>query len=350
MGTWKYIAAICLLAGCAHTKPDVLSEKRIETEASARDCATALSQAKAAAADNVSGIFVHGQRSLVDDRDYSERLDEYTSGVVKHYKVLENEGNSPCRVRIVAWVEPGKDRVQPLRGSTSVEMDDVNQRASQIRHNSRFLAQHLRDTKGFALEIGGVSTGESEVNRTTVTLDVTAITPPQRWLNDLEAYLRIHGEPVIYEKDSRGKALGRLLTLTRQGTEPPPFPSKFEICFMHQDGEEIRCYTGETNRKIIRVLRNPVIDIEVQTGRQRQHLDAQSPVQLTLYAHKELGVRYLAAGYVPRSDFPMITAMPLPTRFGFDYPASEFPFDTKVRAKLRFSGLTSEFPLGDKTP
>lgn len=341
----KYIAAICLVAGCAHSKPDTPSEKRIETEASARDCATALSQAKAAAADNVAGTFVQGQRSLVDDRDYSERLDEYTSGVVKRYKVLEKAGTNPCRVRIVAWVEPGKDRVQPPPGSTSVEMDDINQRASQIRHNSRFLTQHLRDTKDFSLQIGGVSTGEPEVNRTMVTLDVTAITPPQRWLNDLEAYLRIHGEPVIYEKDSRGKAMGRLLSLTRQGTEPPPFPSKFEICFMHQDGEEIRCYTGETNRKIIRVLRSPVIDIEVQTGRQRQGLDARPPARLTLYAHKELGVRYLAAGYAPRSDFPMVTAMPLPTRFAFDYPASQFPSDATVRAKLWFSGLTSEFPL-----
>ena len=131
-----------LLSACAltPTQQDV-DLKRVVAEAKAKDCDSALSQAKINAADNAAGTFVHGQRTLLEDRFYSENLNEYTSGVVRRYNVMEKSGGSPCRIRIEAWVEPGRAKVDLPGSPDRVGVNDINHRAKQIRNNQAFLAQ-----------------------------------------------------------------------------------------------------------------------------------------------------------------------------------------------------------------
>lgn len=346
-GCWPLVVGV-LLCGCALIPP---SQKTgaisVTTEATAANCDVALRQAKALAADNVAGTFVHGQRTLNEDRDYSEKLNEYTSGVVQRYTVLEKIGDQPCRVKIEAWVEPGKGHVHLNQGSNAVEAGDMNERASQIPNNRQFLAQHFRDTKDFAIQLGQLEVLEVDQTCVSASLQVDAILPPQRWLNDLESYLRVHGDPVVYERDSRSKALDRLFSLKRPGKKSPPAPWDFEICFIHEKGEQIRCYTGETNRKIIRVLRSPAIDIKLATRQGRKDVAQQAPLSMTFYTHKSLGTRYIAPDFEARSDFPMIAAAPLPIKLGMTHPGKQFPADAKLTAHLRFRDV-NQFPLNER--
>ena len=339
------------LSACVMTPKEQDADlKRVVAEAKAKDCDSALSQAKINAADNAAGTFVHGQRTLLEDRYYSENLNEYTSGVVRRYNVMEKSGGAPCRIKIEAWVEPGRAKVDLPGAPDSVGVSDINQRAKQIRDNQSFLAKHFRNTQGFKIRFGQQETFNEQPNSIGIALDVVAVQPPRGWLEDLEAFISIHATPVVYEPVSRARALSRLLTFTREGESSSPGPWAFEICFEHRVHDQIRCYTGEHNRKIIRVLRSPILDISLQTSSGEQQVVTQNPTKFTYYAHKPMKVRYRAAGYEPRSDFPMVTFAPLPARVGFDYPARQLPASASIRGKLRFSDVNNRYPLEGMAP
>lgn len=319
------------------------------TEGSAPDCETALKQAKVLAADTVAGTFVHGQRTLSQDRDYSESLNEYTSGVVVRHTLLEKSGTRPCKVKIEAWVTPGRGKVELNQAPNRVGVEDINHRARQLQNNQQFLARHLRDTKDFDVRFSQQETLDTEPGRISVSLLVTEVRPPQRWLTDLEAFLSIHGQPVIYQQDSRINALSRIFKLERSGTKPSPAPWDFEICFPDQSQKEVRCYTGEINRKIIRVLRSSAIDLELKWPGVHGNAVTYGPFGFTFYAFKPFGMRYVAPGYEPRTDFPVIEAAVMPLRIGFDYAGRQLPKDATLTGRARFSDI-NQFPLNERQP
>ena len=335
---------ITTLLGCT-TQPSnpILGVEPVMVEATATTCALAEKNAKIKAVDYASGTFVHGQRTLVSDQDYSEQMNEYSSGVIQKYNVLEMHGRNPCTVKIQAWIVPGNKALHVQQQPGPIAVDEINMRARQIQNNQQFLAQHLRDTNAFNVKLGQTEVSDAGPGWVSVSMLMTDLQPTQRWLDDLEAYLSIHGAATIYSQDSRAKALSRLLTLERQGTKQPPAAWDFEICFEHLKQEEIRCYTGEINRKIIRVLQSPIIELEISTGKKSQ-TETQGTFGLSLYTHKPVGLRYTAQGYAPRSDFPLITAYPLPQRVGFNYQGRQLPEAAEIKAYLRF-GNVSQFPI-----
>ena len=350
MNRWPLFAG-CLLSACALQPGQPLSPPMpVIAEAQARNCDEALRQAKTNAADNVAGTFVHGQRSLINDKQYSENINEYTSGVVRRFNVIEKSGSSPCRVKIEAWVEPGNVKVELTGAPQSIGVEEINRRALQLKNNQNFLVKHFRNTQGFKIRFGQQETFNEQPNSIGIALDVVAVQPPRGWLEDLEAFISIHATPVVYEPVSRARALSRLLTFTREGESSSPGPWAFEICFEHRVHDQIRCYTGEHNRKIIRVLRSPILDISLQTSSGEQQVVTQNPTKFTYYAHKPMKVRYRAAGYEPRSDFPMVTFAPLPARVGFDYPSRQLPASASILGKLRFSDVNNQYPLEGMTP
>lgn len=333
-----------VLFGCS-TQPSNQSSasEPVTVEATATSCPLAEKNAKIKAVDYAAGTFVHGQRTLIADQDYSEQMNEYTSGVIQKYSVLEKVGRNPCTVKIQAWIVPGNKALHVQQQPGPIAVDEINMRARQIQNNQQFLAQHLRDTNAFTVKLGQSEVSDAGPGWVSVSMLMTDLQPTQRWLDDLEAYLSIHGAAMIYSQDSRAKALSRLLTLERQGTKQPPAAWDFEICFEHLKQEEIRCYTGEINRKIIRVLQSPIIELEISTGKKSQ-TETQGTFGLSLYTHKPVGLRYTAQGYAPRSDFPLITAYPLPQRVGFNYQGRQLPEAAEIKAYLRF-GNVSQFPI-----
>lgn len=335
---------VCLLGACAiMPKGQQEALKRVVAEAKAKDCDSALVQAKINAADNAAGTFVHGQRTLLEDRHYSESLNEYTSGVVRQYKVLEKSGGSPCKIRIEAWVEPGRAKVDLPDSPDSVGVSDINHRAKQIRNNQEFLAKHFRNTQGFRVRFGNQETLESQTNSIRVAMDVVAVQPPRGWIDDLESFISIHANPVVYEPITRANSLSRLFTFTREGEKGKPAPWDFEICFKDKENNQIRCYTGEQNRKIIRVLRSALLEVVVKTPNGAK-FNGNWPQQVSYYTFVEMGTRYRAAGYEPRSDFPLLVLSPSPARFGFDYPAKQLPQGSSISGVFRFSDV-GQFPM-----
>lgn len=335
-----------LLSACAMTPKQQDSDlKRVVAEAKAKDCDSALSQAKINAADNAVGTFVHGQRTLLEDRYYSESLNEYTSGVVRRYNVMEKSGGSPCRIRIEAWVEPGRAKVDLPGSPDRVGVKDINQRAKQIRNNQAFLRNHFQNTQGFRVRFGNQETLESQSNSLRVAMDVVAVQPPRGWIDDLESFISIHATPVVYEPITRANSLSRLFTFTREGEKGKPAPWDFEICFKDKENNQIRCYTGEQNRKIIRVLRSALLEVVVQTPNGAK-FNGNWPQQVSYYTFVEMGTRYRAAGYEPRSDFPLLVLSPSPARFGFDYPAKQLPQGATISGDFRFSDV-GQFPMAD---
>lgn len=342
---------VLLLSACAIQPGETGgTPKTVIAEAKAKNCDEALRQAKVNAADNVAGTFVHGQRTLVNDRQYSENMNEYTSGVVRRFNVLEKSGVSPCRVKIEAWVEPGNTNVELAGTPPSIGVEEINRRALQLKNNQNFLAKHFRNTQGFNVRFGQQETMSSELNSISITLDVMAVQPPQGWIDDLEAFISVHATPVVYEPVSRARALSRLLTFTREGDKSPPGPWAFEICFEHREQDQIRCYTGEQNRKIIRVLRSPTLELFLKTSSGKELVNYQSPIGVTYYAYKPMKFRYQAPGYEPRSDFPMVMFAPLPARLGFDYPRKQLPADASIHGQFRFPDVNNQFPINQGTP
>lgn len=338
---------VCLLGACAIVpKGQQEALKHVVAEAKAKDCNLAMSQAKINAADNAAGTFVHGQRTLLEDRHYSESLNEYTSGVVRRYNVLEKSGDSPCRIKIEAWVEPGRAKVDLPGAPDSVGVSDINQRAKQIRNNQAFLAKHFRNTQGFRVRFGNQETLESQPNSIRVVLDVVAVQSPRGWLEDMESFISIHASPVVYEPISRASALSRLFTFTRESEKGKPAPWDFEICFKDNEIKQIRCYTGEHNRKIIRVLRSALLEIVVEAPNGLK-FNANWPQQVSYYTFVEMGTRYRAAGYEPRSDFPLLVLSPSPSRYGLDYPAKQLPPGATISGIFRFSDV-GQFPENDR--
>lgn len=338
---------VCLLVACVSMpKGQQEALKRVVSEAKAKDCDSALGLAKINAADNAAGTFVHGQRTLLEDRHYSESLNEYTSGVVRRYNIMEKSGGSPCRIKIEAWVEPGRAKVDLPDYPDRVGVSDINQHAQQIRNNQIFLAKHFRNTQGFAVRFGNQETLESQPNSIRVALDVVAVQPPRGLIEDLESFISIHASPVVYEPITRTSSLSRLFTFTREGEKGNPATWDFEICFKDKELNWIRCYTGEQNRKIIRVLRSVQLEIVVQTPNGAK-FNTNWPYPVSYYTFVEMNTRYRAAGYEPRTDFPLVVLSPSVSRYGFDYPAKQLPSGSTISGIFRFSDI-GQFPMADR--
>lgn len=334
-----------LLVGCASYQSNSGTQtKSIVVESTAKDCESALRQAKADASDRVSGTFVHGYKKLVQDRDYSEELNEYSSGVVQRYNVLESSGQSPCKVRIEAWVISGSEPILIRASSGGMSVDEINLNLAKIRNNDQFLAQQLRETREFSIELNTIRAYEESPGNLSVSLEVQSIQASQRWLNNLEAFLSIRSQPVVYQKDSRSRSIERLFSFEKSGIKAPPSPSEFEICFAHKQRETVHCYSGEDNRKIIRVLRSSTVELAlIKESGGRQNLNASSG-RFGFYSYKPMETRYYASGYAPRADFPLVEAWPLPIIAGFYYPGKHLPKDMRISAYIRFTDV-NQFPL-----
>lgn len=328
---------VLLIVACCYMPMAMAESIAVTAEASAADCDTALRQAKVMAADNVAGTFVHGQRTLSQDRDYSESLNEYSGGIVQKYSVLEKRGDRPCTIKIQAWVEPGKDMMLLNPASTQIGTADINQRVDQMANDRNFLARHFRDINEFSVTLGKVKVAETKPGLIRLDFQVTAIRPPQRWLADLENYIRVRSALVIYERDTPIKSLSPLLNpwqaLKPHSTTAP------EICFVHDKGEKIYCYTGDDNLKIMQALNSLKLDIQmVQDGIVLLE-ENQMVAHLRLFSEQTFGRNYRASGMVPRSSFPVIEAAPMPIDAKISFAGGSLPDNLVIQGRVRFSNL-----------
>lgn len=326
------IVALCVV-GCASLTTNQ-SGVGVTAEASAADCDAALRQAKTMAADNVAGTFIHGKRTLNQDRDYSETLNEYSGGVVQKYNVLEKRGNRPCTIKIQAWVVPGKNAIQLNSQSTQIGTADINQRAGQIVNDRKFLARHLRDVDGFTVTMGRMKVTEPQPGLIRVDTLVTSIEPPPRWLDDLEGFVRVRSDLVVYERDTPARSFAGLLNPWQK--EKQVRSSAPEICFVHDNAERINCYTGDENLKLMGALTHLKLDLQmVQNGAVLQ-TETQVVSHLRLFGEQTLGRNYRASGYVLRDTFPIIKAAPMPIDAHISFRGAALPKDVTIQGRAYF--------------
>ena len=331
-----FICFIFLVA-CA-SRPELPRDKatKVIAEAVANDCDLALRQAKTDAADNVAGTFVHGRRTLLEDRYYSENLNEYSSGVVRRYNVLEKAGDNPCRIKIEAWVEPGSSKVDLTELPDSLGVSGINQSAKQISNNELFLANQFGNTNGFRVEFSNHEYLQSYPGNIRVALDVHSIKPPRGWLKDLESFISIYSVPVVYEPISIGVTLSRILTIVREGEQGKPAPWEFEICFLDEVANQVRCYCGEQNHKIIQALQSGVLEL-VLNSVDGARLNSKWPYRASYFTLVDFKTKYRALGREPRSDFPVVGLSRSTSRFVIDHPGSQLPSGSTITGHFRFA-------------
>ena len=116
------LGSFCI--GCAVKNSSTSSSgyREVVVQGEGVDCDSALKQAKMLATDSVAGSFVESKRQLIDDRSYSERINEFGGGLVRSYNVLSTDVGPPCRIAIKAEVDLAKSNV-PVSGSpTSLDL------------------------------------------------------------------------------------------------------------------------------------------------------------------------------------------------------------------------------------
>lgn len=343
------LIVICfsLLVACASgSKLPKDNAMPVIAEAIANDCDLALRQAKTDAADNVAGTFVHGRRTLLEDRYYSENLNEYSSGVVRRYNVLEKSAGIPCRIKIEAWVEPGSSKVNLTELPISLGVRDINERAKQLGNNDQFLANQFGNTKDFRVGFVNQEYLQSYPGNIRVALDVHSIKPPRGWLKDLESFISIYSVPVVYEPISIGVTLSRMLTIVREGEQGKPAPWEFEICFLDEVAIQVRCYCGEQNHKIIQALQSGVLELVLNSA-DGARLNSRWPYRAPYFTFVDFKNKYRAPGREPRSDFPMVGLSRSTSRFVIDYPGSQLPTGSTIAGHFRFADA-SKFEFKSK--
>lgn len=329
------IGLVSTLSACAINSPPRSVPFPIVVEAMAKDCDEALRKAKAMAADNVAGTFIHGQRTLIQDNDYSENLNEYTSGVVRRYNIIEESQGHPCRIKIEAWVEPGRAQID-LRGRQEKEsVEDLNARVRQLNNNRDFLSKQFRETQDFHVVFSNQEVVGADSKGIRVDMGLAKVNPPPRWREDLESFISIHAKPVIYEPVARTNSWIRFSSGPREELNGRLDPLDFELCFSDRTSPQIRCYTGEQNRKILRALKSAVVELLVVTPNGKT-VSRSQPLQVSYYMHMNINQPYRASGYEDRTDFPMVGLSRTITHLGFEYPATQLPVNVTIEGRFRF--------------
>ena len=247
-----------LLSACATVKPVA---QTILSEGFGQNCTEALKQAKLKAAEDYKGTFMSSQRRLVNDRKYSESVDEYSGGIVQSYKVKSSSGTSPCFVTIEAQMAPDNKSIV-VNTQTTVDLGGVERHLNQQAATREMLRKIIRRPEMLKVEsrtIDPVAYNDGSIG---MTVKFTKIVPSPKWVNDLESFLTVHGTKYTYREKNPLAELGKGLlaivalpilipvaivvapfTDNRANKAPPVNPGEsFSLCFSGKD--EVNCYQG----------------------------------------------------------------------------------------------------------
>lgn len=267
------IGSAVVLGACA-SKPKVGDQQTVIAEGNGVSCLEALAQAKVVASDKAVGSFINSQKSLVSDKHYSESLNEYSGGVVRNYTILESKGESPCSVKISADVYLDKKNVALNPNSRSLNLGEVGRFVEKQDEARETLVALIQRPQMFSARMDQlyVSSDAGKKNAQIV-LQVSDVSPSEKWTSDLESFLNVQGQRVDFERakwSDIGKSLLSLITApiaVPLGMAPSPFRSQAPrgtefvngeglICFKNDPQyESLRCYQTWLAGDVVRQLR-----------------------------------------------------------------------------------------------
>lgn len=277
------VVAAATLTACA-SSPKVGDQQTVIAEGTGATCQEALGQAKLVASDKVVGSFVNSQKSLVSDKYYTESVNEYSGGVVRQYTVLESKGESPCRVKISAEVYLDKKNVALGPNARTLNLGEVGRFVEKQDEARQTLAALIQRPAMFSARMDRLHVSTDSKGNAQIVLQVSDVSPSEKWYSDLESFLNVQGQRVDFERSKWsdiGKSMLALLAApvaVPLGLAPSPFRNQTSrgtelvngeglVCFKNDPQyETLRCYQTWLAGDAIRQLRSVQLNLVERTN------------------------------------------------------------------------------------
>ena len=277
------VVAAATLTACA-SSPKVGDQQTVIAEGTGATCQEALGQAKLVASDKVVGSFVNSQKSLVSDKYYTESVNEYSGGVVRQYTVLESKGESPCRVKISAEVYLDKKNIALGPNARTLNLGEVGRFVEKQDEARQTLAALIQRPAMFSARMDRLHVSTDNKGNAQIVLQVSDVSPSEKWYSDLESFLNVQGQRVDFERSKWsdiGKSMLALLAApvaVPLGLAPSPFRNQTSrgtelvngeglVCFKNDPQyETLRCYQTWLAGDAIRQLRSIQLNLVERTN------------------------------------------------------------------------------------
>ncbi len=277
------VVAAATLTACA-SSPKVGDQQTVIAEGTGATCQEALGQAKLVASDKVVGSFVNSQKSLVSDKYYTESVNEYSGGVVRQYTVLESKGESPCRVKISAEVYLDKKNIALGPNARTLNLGEVGRFVEKQDEARQTLAALIQRPAMFSARMDRLHVSTDSKGNAQIVLQVSDVSPSEKWYSDLESFLNVQGQRVDFERSKWsdiGKSMLALLAApvaVPLGLAPSPFRNQTSrgtelvngeglVCFKTDPQyETLRCYQTWLAGDAIRQLRSVQLNLVERTN------------------------------------------------------------------------------------
>ena len=274
---------VVALASCSST-PRGGDQQTVIAEGSGNTCQEALGQAKLVASDKVVGSFVNSQKSLVSDKYYTESVNEYSGGVVRQYTVLESKGDSPCRVKISAEVYLDKKNIALGPNARTLNLGEVGRFVDKQDEARQTLAALIQRPAMFSARMDRLHVSTDSKGNAQIVLQVSDVSPSEKWFSDLESFLTIQGQRVDFERakwSDIGKSVLSLIAApvaVPLGLAPSPFRNQTArgtelvngeglVCFKNDPQyESLRCYQTWLAGDAVRQLRSIQLNLVERTN------------------------------------------------------------------------------------
>lgn len=264
----------------------------------------ALENAKVAALEQGASTFVMSERNARQNR-VDETIDEYTSGVIKSYRIVTHQTNMiGHEVVIVADVVPKDNTIK--KGKQSSFVPDFNE------YDQREKIVNRLDNVGSAI-YADVGTPNYKVgrNHTTVYVDIT-LAWQQKWLSDMHSFTSMIAEEGSTSTNTHGEIAagvsnavkgltgnGILGWLAWEATKPPPAPEFRDnqmVCFGSYQNSSVDCRNLDVD--IVSIPRSPKLVLVANVNGSQMQIYEQY-VDVKLYKFASAGdTRYNR--YLPR--------------------------------------------------
>lgn len=325
------IGGVVLLAACAST-PKSGDQRTVIAEGTGQTCQEALGQAKIVASDKVVGSFVNSQKSLVSDKYYTESVNEYSGGVVRQYTVLESQGDSPCRVKISADVYLDKKNVALAPNARSLNLGEVGRFVEKQDEAKETLRALIQRPAMFSARMDRLHVSTDAKRNAQIVLQVSDVSPSEKWYSDLESFLNVQGQRVDFERSKWadiGKSMLSLIVApvaVPLGLAPSPFRNATSrgtelvngeglICFKNDPKyESLRCYQTWLAGDAVRQLRSIQLNL---VERSNDNVTSTRQIQRGAYqmvAFRASDYTYKSNAMGNKRDFYVIEPVGVPFR------------------------------------
>lgn len=355
------------MVACASTSKPT-DQQTVIAEGSGSTCLEALAQAKLVATDKVVGSFVNSQRSLVSDKYYTESLNEYGGGVVRQYTVLESRGESPCRVKISADVYLDRKNIALNPNSRALNLGEVGRFIEKQDEARATLKALIQRPVMFSARMDRLRVSTDGRNNAQVVLQVSDVSPSEKWYADLESFLNVQGERVDFERakwSDIGKSFLSLLAApvaVPLGLAPSPFRSQTArgtelingeglVCFKNDPQyESLRCYQTWLAGEVVRQLRSIQLSL---VERSNDNVTSTRQIQKGAY-HM---ITFRASDYTYKSktmgskrDFYIVEPMGVPFREYLTVERRALTEENEFAITVQFTPELSQAPARAQLP